>query len=131
MKKLSTIFAAGTMALALSAPVLAGPVGVSKDYTAQPDDQTIADLQQASGAAQREAREGNKDNPAFCAEELPNRSAHRAHQGWAAGLTEPGRRSASTGLGLVTNTIQRGGGERPMFQSPPRLGLCAAEFHAL
>ncbi len=53
------------MALALSAPVLAGPVGVSKDYTAQPDDQTIADLQQASGAAQREAREGNKDNPAF------------------------------------------------------------------
>ena len=65
MKKLSTIFAAGTMALALSTPVLAGPVGVSKDYTAQPDDQTIADLQQASGAAQREAREGNKGNPAF------------------------------------------------------------------
>src|SRR5260370_28420036 len=65
MKKLSTIFAAGTMALALSTPVLAGPVGVSKDYTARPDDQTIADLQQASGAAQREAREGNKDNPAF------------------------------------------------------------------
>ena len=53
------------MALALSTPVLAGPVGASKDYTAQPDDQTIADLQQASEAAQREARTGNKDNPAF------------------------------------------------------------------
>jgi hypothetical protein len=66
MKKLSTIFAAGTMALALSTPVLAGSVGVSRSYaTAQPNAQTIADLEQASEAAQREAREGNKDNPAF------------------------------------------------------------------
>ena len=66
MKKLSTILAAGTMALALSTPVLAGSVGVSRSYTsAQPDSQTIADLQQASEDAQREAREGNKDNPAF------------------------------------------------------------------
>jgi len=66
MKKLSTILAAGTFALALSTPVLAGSVGVSRSYTtAQPDAQTIADLQQASEAAQREARDGNKDNPAF------------------------------------------------------------------
>ncbi len=65
MKKLSTIFAAGTIALALSAPAFAGPVGVSRSYTTQPDHQTIADLQQASEAAQREARTGNKDNLAF------------------------------------------------------------------
>jgi hypothetical protein len=66
MKKLSTILAAGTIALAMSTPVLAGSVGISRSYpTAQPDAQTIADLQQASDAAQREARTGNKDNPAF------------------------------------------------------------------
>jgi hypothetical protein len=66
MKKLSTILAAGTFALALSTPVLAGSVGISRSYTtAQPDAQTIADLQQASEAAQRQARDGNKDNPAF------------------------------------------------------------------
>ena len=66
MKKLSTILAAGTMALAISTPVLAGSVGISRSYpTAQPDARTIADLQQASDAAQREARTGNKDNPAF------------------------------------------------------------------
>ena len=66
MKKLSTILAAGTMALTLSTPVLAGSAGISRSYaTAQPDVQTITDLQQASEAAQREAREGNKDNPAF------------------------------------------------------------------
>jgi len=66
MKKLSTILAAGTIALAMSTPVLAESAGVSRSYTtAQPDAQTIADLQEASEAAQREARNGNKDNPAF------------------------------------------------------------------
>lgn len=66
MKKLSTILTAGTIALTLSTPVLAGSAGISRSYaTAQLDVQTIADLQQASEAAQREAREGNKDNPAF------------------------------------------------------------------
>jgi hypothetical protein len=66
IKKLSTIIAAGTVALTLSTPVLAGSVGISRSYaTAQPDAQTIADLEQASDAAQREAREGNKSNPAF------------------------------------------------------------------
>jgi hypothetical protein len=66
MKKLSTMFTAGLVTLALSTPVLAGSVGVSRSYpAAQPDTQTIADLQQASDAAQREARDGNKNNPAF------------------------------------------------------------------
>ena len=82
MKKLSTILAAGTMALTLSTPVLAGPVGISRSYAdrsaRRPDDCRSA---ASSEAAQREARTGNKDNPAFGAEELPNRSARRAHEG--------------------------------------------------
>ena len=66
MKSLSTLFAAGIVTLAVSTPILAGSVGVSRSYaTAQPDAQTITNLQQASDAAQREAREGNKNNPAF------------------------------------------------------------------
>ena len=66
MKKLSTIFAAGTVALTLSTPVLAGSVGISRSHSVvQPDAQTFAQLEQASEAAQREAREGNKNNPAF------------------------------------------------------------------
>ena len=56
MKKLSTILTAGTIALTLSTPVLAGSAGISRTYaTAQPDVQTIAYLEQASEAAQREA----------------------------------------------------------------------------
>ena len=65
MKMLSTKFAAGAIALTLSTPALAGSVGISKTYATQPDPQTIAELQQASEAAQREARTGNKDNLAF------------------------------------------------------------------
>jgi hypothetical protein len=66
MRKLSTIFAAGTVALTLSSPVLAGSVGISRSSTAvQPNAQTIAQLEHASEATQREAREGNKNNPAF------------------------------------------------------------------
>lgn len=66
MKKLSTIFAAGAVALTLSSPVLAGSVGISRSYSVvQPNAQTFAQLEQASEAAQREAREGNKNNPAF------------------------------------------------------------------
>jgi hypothetical protein len=66
MKKLSTIFAAGTVALTLSTSVLAGSVGISRSYAVvQPDAQAIAQLEQASEAARREAREGNKNNPAF------------------------------------------------------------------
>jgi hypothetical protein len=66
MKKLSTILAAATLALTISAPVLAGPVGMQASYaTTQPNVETIAELQQASKAARSEAREGNKDNAAF------------------------------------------------------------------
>jgi hypothetical protein len=50
----------------MSTPVLAGSVGIPRSYaTAQPDTATIAELQQASQAAQSEARDGNKNNPAF------------------------------------------------------------------
>lgn len=66
MKKLSTVFAAGTVALTLSTPVLAGSVGISRSYAVvQSNPQTFAQLEQASEAAQREAREENKNNPAF------------------------------------------------------------------
>ena len=65
MKTLSTTIAAGAIAIALSSSALAGPVGVSRTYATQVDSQTIAELQQASEAAQREARTGNKDNLAF------------------------------------------------------------------
>jgi len=65
MKKLSTILAAGTLALTMATPVLAGSVGMRSYGTTQPDAGTIAELQQASEAAQREAREGNKDNLTF------------------------------------------------------------------
>jgi hypothetical protein len=65
MKKLSTIITAGAIALTLSSPALAGPVGISRTYATQPNPQTISELQQASEAAQREGRTGNKDNPAF------------------------------------------------------------------
>ena len=66
MKKFSNIIADGLIVLALSSPVLAGTVGIQRGYAVvQPDAQTITQLRQASEAAQREAREGNKDNPAF------------------------------------------------------------------
>ena len=66
MKKLTTIFATGTVALTLSSSVLAGSVGISRSYAVvQPNAQTFTQLEQASEAARREAREGNKNNPAF------------------------------------------------------------------
>jgi len=66
MKRLSTLLAAGSLALALVTPALAGSTGMARSYPiAQPNKQTIANLQHASEAAQREAREGNKNNPAF------------------------------------------------------------------
>jgi hypothetical protein len=65
-RKLSTIFAAGTLALALSVPALAGPVGLAGTYSAtSPDPTTIAELEHASKIALREGRDGNKNNPAF------------------------------------------------------------------
>src|SRR5580704_18757157 len=66
MIKLLTISAAATVALTLSTSVLASSVGVSRNLAnAQPNTQTIAALERASDAAQREAREGNKNNLAF------------------------------------------------------------------
>lgn len=66
MKKLSTILAAGTLALTISTPVLAGPVGMQASYaTTQPDAETISELQQASKATEREGREGNKNHAPF------------------------------------------------------------------
>jgi hypothetical protein len=67
MKKLSTVLAAGTIALTMSTPVLAASVGTPRVYatTNQPDADTIAELEQASQAAKLEVREGNKNNPAF------------------------------------------------------------------
>jgi hypothetical protein len=65
-KKLSTLFATGTLALILSTRVLAGSVGIARDYTVTAADATtIAELQHASENALREGREGNKNNPAF------------------------------------------------------------------
>jgi hypothetical protein len=68
MRKLSTMIATGTLALIMSAPALAG---VSTSPAAMQDNaETIAELQQASQAAQREARDGNKDNFAFVQKNL-------------------------------------------------------------
>ena len=64
--KLSTLVAAATLALAVSAPALAGGVGLVRSYPAgQPNAVTIAELQKASATALCEGREGNKNNAAF------------------------------------------------------------------
>jgi hypothetical protein len=66
MKTLSTLVGSGILTLSLSASALAGPVGISRSYpAARTDTSTIAELQQASETALREARDGNKNNPAF------------------------------------------------------------------
>ena len=66
MKKVTTILFAAAVTTTFAVPVFAGPVGVSKSYTtAQPDQTTIAELQDASQAAQRDARVGNKNNLEF------------------------------------------------------------------
>ena len=71
MKKLLTIITAGALALSVSAPALAGSVGIPRNYaTTQPNAETIAKLEQASETAQREAREGNKGNFAFVRKSL-------------------------------------------------------------
>ena len=66
MKRFSTIFATGLLTLTLTAPALAASVGVSPgNAVTKPDPATIAELQEASRTAQREAYEGNKGNLAF------------------------------------------------------------------
>ena len=66
MKKITTVFLAAAVTTTFAVPVLAGPVGVSRSYTTvQPDQATIAELENASQAAQREALDGNKNNLEF------------------------------------------------------------------
>jgi hypothetical protein len=66
MKKSLSVFSLAALATTLAASAFAGPVGVSKSYTtAQPDQTTIAGLEDASEAAQRQARVGNKNNLEF------------------------------------------------------------------
>jgi hypothetical protein len=66
MKKNLSIFGVAALATTLAASAFAGPVGVAKSYTtAQPDQTTIAQLEDASQAAQREGRDGNKNNLEF------------------------------------------------------------------
>lgn len=66
MKKVTTILFAAAITTTFAVPAFAGAVGVSRSYsTAQPDQETIAELQDASEAAQREALDGNKNNLEF------------------------------------------------------------------
>lgn len=66
MKKISTIFAASALAAMVSFPAFAASPGIGRTQTAtQPDQQTIAQLQQAEETARREGRNGNKNNPEF------------------------------------------------------------------
>jgi hypothetical protein len=66
MKKTSSILSAAAIAITVATPVLAAPVGVSRSYIPpQPDQTTIAELQDASEAAKRDALVGNKNNLEF------------------------------------------------------------------
>jgi len=66
MKKTSLILSAAAIAITLATPALAAPVGVSRSYAPpQPDQNTIADLEDASQAAKRDALHGNKNNLEF------------------------------------------------------------------
>lgn len=66
MKKTSSILSVATIAITLATPALAAPVGVSRSYAPpQPDHSTIAELQDASRSAKRNALMGNKNNLEF------------------------------------------------------------------
>jgi hypothetical protein len=66
MKKVTTILFAAAATATFAVPAFAGSVGVSRSYApTQPDAQTIAELQDASQAAQRDALNGNKNNLEF------------------------------------------------------------------
>jgi len=66
MKKSLSIFGVAALATTFAFPAFAGSVGVSRSYSApQSDAETIAQLQDASEAAQRDARVGNKNNLEF------------------------------------------------------------------
>jgi hypothetical protein len=66
MKKVTTILFAAAATTTFAVSAFAGSVGVSRNYAApQTDAQTIAELQDASQAAQRDALDGNKNNLEF------------------------------------------------------------------
>jgi|SRR5580692_3779224 hypothetical protein len=66
MKKVTTILFAAAATAAIAVPAFAGSVGVSRSYVpTQPDAETLAQLQDASQAAQRDALDGNKNNLEF------------------------------------------------------------------
>ena len=66
MKKVKTTLIAAAVTATFAVPAFAGPVGVSRGYTTpQPDQTTIAQLEEASQAARRDALNGNKNNLEF------------------------------------------------------------------
>ena len=66
MKKVKATLIAAAVTATFAVPAFAAPVGVSRSYTtAQPDQATIAELQDASNAAKRDALVGNKNNLEF------------------------------------------------------------------
>ncbi len=66
MKKTSSILSAAAIAITLATPAFAAPVGISRNYPQpQSDRATIAELQDASQAAKRDALQGNKNNLEF------------------------------------------------------------------
>jgi hypothetical protein len=66
MKRISLFFTAAAIATTLATSAFAAPVGVTRNFgTVQPDQTTIAELQDESQAAQREALDGNKNNLEF------------------------------------------------------------------
>ena len=66
MKKVTTILFAAAVATTFAVPAFAAAVGVARSSAAvQPDQTTIAELEDASQAAQRDALDGNKNNLEF------------------------------------------------------------------
>lgn len=66
MKKVKTILCAAAVTTTFALPAFAASPGVSRTYaTTQPDAETIAELQDASLAAHRDALKGNKNNLEF------------------------------------------------------------------
>jgi hypothetical protein len=88
-------------------------------YNQPPDAQTIADLQQASEAAQREAREGNKNNPAFTQKTYEIAQVEQRLESGQQGSSERGERSASASLDLVMMRKASGGGKSNAFNFSP------------
>jgi hypothetical protein len=67
MKRLTTILSATAVIATFALPAFAASPGISRSYTTavQPDPTVIAELQDASDAAQRQALQGNKNNLEF------------------------------------------------------------------